>query len=66
MDPEVGQTLFHFDESRHTLNRPTGIACDEAHRRVFVCDKDNHKICYYSMDGLFLGSFGTQGFQNGT
>lgn len=65
LDPETGKTLFHFDQSEYTFNRPMGIAVDHIHRRVLVCDTDNHKLCYFSRDGRFLGAFGGQGTVNG-
>lgn len=66
MDPNDGRILFQFgNPGALPFNRPSGIACDEVNRRVLVCDKDNHQVASYSMDGEFLGAFGGQGFHNG-
>ncbi|OXA55130.1 hypothetical protein Fcan01_11060 [Folsomia candida] len=47
------------------LYRPSGISVDHVNKRLLVCDKDHHHICIYSMDGLFVSSFGTKGYGPG-
>ncbi|XP_035708000.1 protein lin-41-like [Folsomia candida] len=47
------------------LYRPSGISVDHVNNRLLVCDKDHHRICMYSMDGLFVSSFGTKGYGPG-
>lgn len=65
---EAGNFLFVFKHQQYPasqLNRPSGLCCDVTTRRVAVCDKDNHRVCFFSMDGDFLSSFGREGTENG-
>src|SRR5581483_5813492 len=71
VDLNIGQPIHNFTQSprfvyevgRSTsaLYRPTGITIDEANRRLLICDKDNHRVASYTMDGHFISSFGTKG-----
>lgn len=66
-----GDFVFKFGNGTDTspmaqLNRPTGICFDGCHNRLVVCDKDNHRVCFFSLNGRFLGAFGERGHKNGT
>ncbi|CAL8134266.1 unnamed protein product [Orchesella dallaii] len=64
-----GHTLFKFGQRGSTatgrLRCPAGIAYDSEHRRLVIADKDNHRICFFTMDGQFISSFGSRGQGNG-
>jgi len=47
------------------LESPSGIAVDENRKRLIVADAKKHKIFLYSLDGIFLFSFGTLGTGEG-
>ncbi|CAL8077378.1 unnamed protein product [Orchesella dallaii] len=65
----AGHTLFKFSQrsssSKRLLRRPTGIAYDSEHKRLVIADKDNHRICFFTLDGQFISSFGSWGHANG-
>ncbi|CAL8134272.1 unnamed protein product [Orchesella dallaii] len=65
----AGHTVFKFGQGSSSeagrLRRPTGIAYDSAHTRLVIADKDNHRICFFTMDGQFISSFGSKGHENG-
>ncbi|CAL8106113.1 unnamed protein product [Orchesella dallaii] len=68
-----GRTLFKFGQFRRLnqfnstkkLSCPTGITYDSTHGRLLIVDKDKHRVCFFSMDGQFISSFGTFGRDNG-
>ncbi|XP_035705945.1 E3 ubiquitin-protein ligase TRIM71-like isoform X1 [Folsomia candida] len=43
------------------LSRPTGLVLDYANKRLIICDKDNHRVCIYSLEGQYISSFGRRG-----
>jgi tripartite motif-containing protein 71 len=45
--------------------RPTGIDFDRVNNRLLVTDKDNHRVCVFSVEGNFIMSFGSEGHLNG-
>ncbi len=47
------------------LDRPTGLALDEAHNRMYVADTTKHRIVVYDMDGKYLRAFGERGSEPG-
>lgn len=58
---EPGATyLLELEMSRH-LARPTGIALDEAHARLFVVDTGSHSIKAFSTAGELEYEFGRRG-----
>lgn len=64
MDPRDGRVLFEF-QGHAIFNHPMGIAVDEVNRRVLVCDRDNHRICIFTVGGQFLSSVGEFGHGDG-
>jgi len=41
--------------------RPTGLAFDPVSDRIFITDKDNHRVVILNSRGQFLGTFGRKG-----
>jgi tripartite motif-containing protein 71 len=68
IDPNLGKPIYRFGQNNinivnqcHQLYRPTGLVVDDANKRLLICDKDNHRICFYTMDGQYISSFGKRG-----
>lgn len=59
-----GKTLLSLGKAEN-LQRPTGLALDEANGRIYVADTVAHRIVVYAMDGRFLTSFGERGSDPG-
>lgn len=58
------KTLMAFGK-KEKLERPTGLALDEARNRMYVADTKKHRIVVYDMDGKFLRAFGERGAEPG-
>ncbi|MEW6647364.1 MAG: 6-bladed beta-propeller [Pseudomonadota bacterium] len=59
-----GKTLLSLGKAEN-LQRPTGLAIDEARGRIYVADTKAHRIVVYGMDGRFITSFGERGSEPG-
>lgn len=59
-----GKTLLALGK-KEEIERPTGLALDEAHNRMYVSDTTKHRIVVYDMEGKFLQAFGTRGSDPG-
>lgn len=57
-----GTFLFAFGEGR--LQRPAGIAC-HPDGTVYICDAAAHSISTFTLEGQFIGGFGTRGIDPG-
>ncbi len=55
-----GKTLYALGASEN-LERPTGLALDEARQRIYVADRGTHRILVYNLDGEFQYTFGERG-----
>ncbi len=47
------------------MKRPTGLALDEAHNRIYVSDVASHQIMVYDFDGNFIKRFSERGSDPG-
>ncbi|MBI5115458.1 6-bladed beta-propeller [Candidatus Poribacteria bacterium] len=47
------------------MERPAGIAVDNARQRLYVVDVSTHSVKVYALDGRFLFSFGARGMEDG-
>lgn len=56
---------FQSDFGRQRLQRPTGIACSQAGRVVYVTDTAAHTIYAFANNGDFLGQIGSRGTSPG-
>ena len=64
----TGQYIGHFGSygsGPSCFFRPTGIVYDQANDRLVISDKDNHRVCFYSVTGQFLSTFGANGHYEG-
>ncbi len=55
-----GVTLLMLGDGEG-LQRPTGIAIDEATNRLYVSDTPSHRILIYTLDGEFIDEMGERG-----
>ncbi len=62
--PPEYKTLLAIGK-KEQLDRPTGLALDEAHNRMYVADTRKHRIVVYDMAGKFLHAFGERGAEPG-
>ena len=62
--PEKIKTLMALGK-KEGLDRPTGLALDEARNRVYVADTTKHRIVVYDLDGKYLKAFGERGAEPG-
>ncbi|MBY0575222.1 MAG: hypothetical protein K2P67_01300 [Gallionellaceae bacterium] len=46
---------------KEALDRPIGLAIDEAHNRLYVADTTRHRIVVYDLEGKHLFDFGERG-----
>ncbi|CAL8105691.1 unnamed protein product [Orchesella dallaii] len=64
-----GRNLFRFSQcyrnSTENLHCPTGITYDSTHGRLLIVDKGNNRVCFFSVDGQFISSFGSFGRDDG-
>ncbi|HFE38125.1 MAG TPA: 6-bladed beta-propeller [Gammaproteobacteria bacterium] len=58
-----GKSILRLGEKR--LSRPTGLACDKKHQKVYVADSQRHKIDVFSGNGEWLYEFGRRGSNKG-
>ena len=49
---------------RGELNHPSGVTID-ATDKVYVTERDNHRVSVFTSDGQFLTSFGKKGVGHG-
>lgn len=59
-----GKTLLSLGKAEQ-LQRPTGLALDEARGHIYVSDTASHRILIYGMDGGFIREFGERGGEPG-
>ncbi len=59
-----GKTLLSLGKEEG-LTRPTGLALDELHNRLYVADTINHRILIYNLEGRFIGALGERGTDPG-
>lgn len=59
-----GQFLFSFGD-QNQLERPVGIALNNALKRVYVVDARKHQVFVYDFEGKFLFVFGERGTEDG-
>ncbi len=51
-----------FPRGKHKPADPTDVAVDEARKRCYVVDNDNHRILVYDLTSLqLIGTYGTPG-----
>lgn len=55
-----GKTLYSLGKAEE-LERPTGLALDEARQRIYVTDTIRHRVLVYGMDGQYITQFGERG-----
>ena len=55
-----GETLLSLGDAEG-LQRPTGLAIDEANNRIYVSDTPSHRILIYNMDGQLVREMGERG-----
>ncbi len=55
-----GVTLLTLGDGEG-LQRPTGLAIDEAANRLYVSDTPSHRILIYTLDGEFIDELGERG-----
>lgn len=55
-----GETLMALGKTE-ALERPTGLAVDEARDRLYVTDTKEHRIVVYDLEGNFLREMGGRG-----
>lgn len=60
-----GQYLFSFGD-KNQLERPVGIAVNNALKRVYVVDARKHQVFVYDFEGKFLFVFGERGTEDGS
>jgi DNA-binding beta-propeller fold protein YncE len=63
-------TLLREFGATNQLKEPSGIAiwgepCSDDSCRILVCDSNNNRIQVFSMDGVFLNTYGKKGWLNG-
>lgn len=61
---QEGKTLMVLGK-KEELERPTGLALDEARNRLYVADTSKHRIVVYDLSGKFLHAFGERGSEPG-
>ena len=59
-----GETLRSLG-SADGMSRPTGLALDEAHNRIYVSDVVSHQIMAYDFDGNFIKRISARGSDPG-
>ena len=59
-----GKTLLSLGQTEG-MERPTGLAVDEAHNRIYVSDSMRHHVLVYDLQGRFIRVIGERGGQPG-
>jgi DNA-binding beta-propeller fold protein YncE len=59
-----GKYLFDIGDLNQ-MERPVGVAVNDALKRVYIADTRKHKIFVFDFEGNFLSEFGTRGIADG-
>ena len=59
------QELFLFSLRDPGLVRPTAVAVDDLHQRIYVLDTSKHRMAIFDMRGVLLNYLGTRGEEPG-
>jgi DNA-binding beta-propeller fold protein YncE len=59
-----GKTLLTLGKEQE-MQRPTGLALDEARNRLYVSDTPSHRIMIYDLEGGYVGEIGERGADPG-